>query len=129
MKFIKSPSQLQLNELQTQLEKNPEHGIVDIWVCIEPFYLLAEENGESIGVASISLGNEAYELYKLYVSKIHRGKGIGTALVNEIIEIAKQNDVSEILIEIAGDSRPFWVNFSKDKSIHCYTNEKFSIKC
>lgn len=81
-----------------------------------------------IGVASMSCGDKSCEIYKLYISPSHRRKGIGSALVNKAVEISRKNGATEVFIEIAGNSRPFWTKVTRNKKIHCYSGEKFGIK-
>ena len=128
MKFNLSPSESQLKLIQDQLEKEENQGIHDIWVCISPYYFGIEENNKLVGVASMSLGNEACELYKLYVPYTHRGKGIASELVKKAVEISKKRGAKDLYIEIAGNSGGFWEKIKKHLNIELISAEKFIIK-
>ena len=129
MKFNESPSNQQLQELQALLDKNPEPGIADIWVTVCPRYLTIEDNGKAVGVASmICLGDEAWELHKLYVARDYRTKGSGAALVQRVIEIAREQGVGELFIEISGDSFPFWQRMAESWKFNEYGGNKYSIQ-
>lgn len=128
MQFNLSPSKSKLQAIQDQLDKERDQGIRDIWVCVSPCYLAVEEDGVLVGVASLSLGTDACELYKLYVPSVHRGKGIASSLVEKAIEISKNIGASELQIEIAGESRGFWGKITQHKNIECISCEKFVIK-
>lgn len=128
MQFNLSPSDSQLESIQNQLEQEEYLGIRDIWVCINPYYFGMEENNKLIGVASMILGSEACELYKLYVPCSHRGKGIASSLVKKAVEISKNNGAHELYVEISGNSSGFWKKITKDLDTEFISNEKFIIK-
>jgi len=127
MKFIYPASEEQLSKIQWILDKNPEPGIVDIRASFNSSSIVAEETGSILGVATIIWGDDASELYKLYVVPNHKRKGVGTALANKTIDILKEHNVKELLIEIAGESRPFWENFILNHRTINFDYDKFSI--
>ena len=127
MKFIYPASEEQLSKIQRILDKNPEPGIVDIRASFNSSSIVAEEAGSILGVATIIWGDDASELYKLYVAPNHKRKGVGTALANKTIDILKEHNVKELLIEIAGESRPFWENFILNHRTINFDYDKFSI--
>lgn len=128
MKFNLSPSDSQLKAIQNQLEQEKFQGIRDIWVCISPYYFGVEENNLLIGVASMSLGSEACELYKLYVPISHRGKGVASSLVKKAIEISKNHGAHELYVQTAGDSRGFWEKIVKNENFELISDDNLVIK-
>lgn len=108
LKIIENPPVSELNKVQEQLSFEQGLGIVDIWCSLNPSYLLAVESGENAGVLSLSVGNELAEVYKLYVPKAHRRKGIGRALFNHAVSLLREQGIKEIGIEAVGDSHLFW---------------------
>lgn len=82
-------------------------GIADIdraLFCASPkaFALIAEWDGEPCGFAlyffnfSTFLGRHGVYLEDLFVPEIHRGKGIGKALLVRLAQIAKENDCGRL---------------------------------
>ena len=128
MQFNLLPSDSQLKAIQNQLEQEEYQGISDIWVCMSPYYFGVEESTMLIGVASMSLGNEACELYKLYVPISHRGKGVASSLVKKAIEISKNHGTHELYVQIAGNSRGFWEKVVKNENIELISDDNFVIK-
>lgn len=58
-------------------------------------FLIATEGSQDVGFAGFSLINPeeyAYKLHKLYVLPEMHGKGVGKILINEVVDIARQND-------------------------------------
>ncbi|WP_431479549.1 GNAT family N-acetyltransferase [Massilia eburnea] len=51
------------------------------------------------------------ELWKLYVAPGHKGRGVGTALVNKVIELLREGGFDELLVEMTEQSHPFWEKF------------------
>ncbi|MEH6393933.1 GNAT family N-acetyltransferase [Pseudoalteromonas sp.] len=114
IKIIENPPVGVLNKVQEQLSFEQGLGIVDIWCCLNPSYLLAVESGENAGVLSLSVGDEMAEVYKLYVPKGHRRKGVGRALFNHAVSLLREQEIKEIGIETVGDSGLFWNKIISD---------------
>lgn len=58
-------------------------------------FLIATEGSQDVGFAGFSLINPeeyAYKLHKLYVLPEMHGKGVGKILINEVVDIVRQND-------------------------------------
>ncbi len=118
--FIENPSFEELQKIQDQLSFEKGLGIEDIWCSLNPYYLLAEKSGKNVGVLSISVGEEFAEIYKLYVPKEHRRKGVGRALFDHAVTVLRLRGIKKIGIEAVGDSHYFW-----DKIISIYQNKMF----
>lgn len=81
--------------------------------------LVAEEDGKVIGIATFYLfpvlrrGNYRVQLEELVVSENHRGKGVGTALVEAVKSWCKDNNISVLRInsQVANpDAHKFYEN-------------------
>lgn len=129
MRFIHPAPQHYLDYLQETLNANPEPGIVDIWVKCNPYcsgyYIVAEEAGSAVGVAGLNLGDELCELFKLYVAPSSKGKGIGTALVDKVLEILRERNVKTLAIEMAEGSFPFWQKFAETHPLEPFYDNKY----
>ncbi len=64
--------------------------------------LLVEVDANIAGVGGLrSLGEDAWEVKRIYVRPDYRGLGIGKTLMETLISIAKQNDVSALRLDSA----------------------------
>jgi GNAT superfamily N-acetyltransferase len=106
------------------VEQLGEHGVnisADQLLCVleevvadetRGFLLLARDDGRIVGVAYVATipsvehcGFVAW-LEELYVTPVYRSRGIGTALVEAVLERARKMDIVAIDLEIdAGHSR------------------------
>jgi L-amino acid N-acyltransferase YncA len=73
--------------------------------------IVAESNGNILGWGSLSSFREAYTVNgtledSIYVHYDYLRKGIGSRLLGELIEIAKQNGLRSILANISSDQEP-----------------------
>lgn len=72
--------------------------------------IVAEMNGQVVGYSCLSpfREKEAYRLtseLSVYISRDHRGKGIGNALVKEILYRAKSNGFHAVIAGITGGNK------------------------
>lgn len=81
--------------------------------------LVAEDDGKVIGISTFYLypvlrrGNYRVQLEELVVSESHRGKGIGTALVEAVKNWCKDNNISTLRINsqvVNSDAHKFYEN-------------------
>jgi GNAT superfamily N-acetyltransferase len=79
---------------------------------------LAEENGEVIATSGVVLferppapgnlaGREAY-LLTMFTLPSWRGKGLGTALMREILDAARRDGIGRLWLHATGDGRPIY---------------------
>lgn len=68
--------------------------------------LIAEDGGQIVGFTGMEWQGwkNAFELINVFVSPAHRGKGLGSALIDQLIEIAKKRDARAILAHAIEDS-------------------------
>lgn len=129
MRFIHPAPQYLLDQLQEMLSANSEPGIVDLWVddspVSRPYYIVAEDAGLAVGVASLNWGVELCELYKLYVAPSSKRTGIGTALVDKVLEILRERNVKTLAIEMAEGSFPFWQKFAETHPLEPFYDNKY----
>lgn len=63
------------------------------------FYLLLD-NKSLIGTVAIrNLGNRKGELKRLYLKKEFRGKGLGSKLLNRVLDFCRKNDFAKIVLD------------------------------
>ncbi|HCT5876520.1 GNAT family N-acetyltransferase [Proteus mirabilis] len=115
---IKTPPQQKhiahLQKLLNNENKTSTVGIVDLKGDIDYWQVIALENGEAVGLATIQFGNE---LYKLYVAPNYRNKNVADKLVNYVMGCLKNNGETEMFIEMTQKSLPFWGNFIKKNQL------------
>ncbi len=63
-------------------------------------YFVAKKETQIIGFVGIMMANPEMELLNLVVKKSERGNGVGTILLNKIIEIAETNKIETIFLEV-----------------------------
>jgi amino-acid N-acetyltransferase len=93
-----------------------------------PRFLVAAEPTGVVGCAELArLGSKLAEVRSLVVTATHRGRGVGTLLLNEIIEIARQHEYTK-LSAFAFNPRPF-VRLGFSIVPHTWVPEKISTDC
>lgn len=63
-------------------------------------YIVARKADEIVGFAGSMMNFPDMEIMTIVVKKTQRGNGIGTLLLDKLIEIAKKNDVEKIFLEV-----------------------------
>ncbi len=64
-------------------------------------YLVAKQKDQQIvGFAGMMFLDKTMEIMNLVTKKQNRGNGIGTLLLNKIIEIAENKNIKEIMLEV-----------------------------
>ena len=88
--------------------------------CERGQILLAEDDGELLGLASVTynlamrFGGEYCQLEELVVEPSARGRKVGTLLVEETLQCAKERGCAEIgayVVEQADDTRSYYEKF------------------
>jgi GNAT superfamily N-acetyltransferase len=75
---------------------------IDIFLPPKGLLLVAFENGFPAGCACArTIGDRIAELKRMYIRPIHRRKGIGGALLREILQRVKQWNYAEIRLDSA----------------------------
>ena len=62
--------------------------------------LLAEDGGEIIGYAGITLASDSADIDNVAVAEPFRSSGVGTALVEKLVEVAKGRGVKKVFLEV-----------------------------
>ena len=70
---------------------------------------VAEDQGKTIGFAQINPDLEVWELVSLLVLPAHIGRGIGRALLKEVVEAAKRAGESTLHIDSDPNAEPFYL--------------------
>jgi N-acetylglutamate synthase-like GNAT family acetyltransferase len=129
MQIIENPPKTALQNLQEVLEKERPEGIVDIWVCVNPFYLAVECAGSIVGVASISLGDDAAEIYKLYVAPDHRRSGVARKLFDNALNFFCQHGIKEVFVETTSEAGRLWFqSATSGLDVNHYYDNKYSFR-
>lgn len=115
MEFIHPATDEQVDEIQAILADDPRQGIVDVRGEGLIYHVIVREAGAVIAIASVD--SHTGELWKLYVAPSHKGRGIGTALVNKVIELLRDGGFDELLIEMTEQSFPFWEKFVTGRTL------------
>jgi N-acetylglutamate synthase-like GNAT family acetyltransferase len=66
---------------------------------------VAEHNGEIVGYAGLILHSRRAELEPIVVAPKHRGKGVGTALVEHVVQVAREARVSGVFVRPTARNR------------------------
>lgn len=68
-------------------------------------FLAATENGEVIGYVSMEVVLDEGYIFNVAVAESHRKKGIGSALITELLNYGKKNGLSFITLEVRQSNR------------------------
>lgn len=79
-------------------------------------YLVAKLNNEIIGFAGIKIIIDEADIMNIVTKKIYRNQGVGTLLLNEIINLCKKHNLNSVSLE---------VNEINSSAIHLYENFGF----
>jgi len=100
---------------------------IDRWVnnidYQKVFPLLAEVNGRIVGDASLHMRKVGWKRHlgniRVVVAKDYQGKGLGTLLINEIVELAIEFGLEKLVAEI---------HFQATKALATFKGAGFSVK-
>jgi ribosomal-protein-alanine N-acetyltransferase len=67
-------------------------------------YLVAEEDGQVVGHAVISLVADIAELQRIAVALGHRRRGVAGALLEEVVGLAVRSGADRLLLEVRADN-------------------------
>ncbi|MCR4586784.1 MAG: ribosomal protein S18-alanine N-acetyltransferase [Lachnospiraceae bacterium] len=81
-------------------------------------YLVAEQDGEILGVCGLHQSFESGEITNVSVCKEKRGAGIGTRLMEEILKVSRGREITQLLLE---------VRVSNEAAIHVYEKCGFQV--
>ncbi|WLE62919.1 GNAT family N-acetyltransferase [Burkholderia plantarii] len=128
MQILHNPDRKYIEQLQRMLDNEPGLGITELEYRLGADYFVAVEHDAPLGVATVvQFFDGTVELFKLYVAPTHRMYGVGMQLVNRVIDELASRDVSELVIEIVGESVRFWEQVARDRKIQSYGNGKYGI--
>lgn len=81
-------------------------------------YIVAKENNKVVGFAGLLISPDIAEIMNIVTKKSERKKGIGSLLLDKLIEIAIDEDKEEITLE---------VNEKNTEAINLYSKKEFKI--
>lgn len=77
-----------------------------IKIGLDSYYIVAKQNQEIVGFAGILKIIDEVNIMNIVVRKDKRQEGIGSKLLNEIFEIAKQQKAQSITLEVNENNQP-----------------------
>lgn len=80
------------------------------------YYLVAKINNDIVGFAGIKIVLDEADIMNIVVKKCLRNIGIGSSLINKIIDYANNNGIKKITLE---------VNENNQAAIHLYRKFRF----
>ena len=101
------------NILKSELKKN------------NAYYIIAKENEEILGFAGIIDTVEQYEITNIVVKKDYRKKGVGTLLLNNIIDYVKSSKKRKIYLEVNTKNKSAIALYKKHGFIECGLRKKY----
>ena len=78
--------------------------------------IIAKSNNEILGFAGIWKAVDIMHIMDIVVAKKHRNKHIGQAMLEELIQLCKNNNIYELTLEVRQDNTP---------AINLYTKYNF----
>ena len=89
------------------------------------YYIIAKEDREILGFAGIIDTVDQFEITNIVVKKTCRHKGVGTLLLNELIEYAKKNNKNKIFLEVNEKNIPAIKLYEKNGFKKCGFRKKY----
>jgi len=99
-----------LNHAFNHLEVSPEHVIVRLTEAGTETVFVADDGPDIAGFAclqvtrSVCYDHPRAELTELYIAPDHRRRGVGRALVEMVVQAAKEAGAAEIVLATSGDN-------------------------
>lgn len=90
------------------MEQCRDELVVTPAVLAENFALLAEQGGDIVGFAEVSLDGNTCELEKLFIDPEAMGNGIGRLLFDAAVHFARAQKVEAMTITADPDAVPFY---------------------
>lgn len=89
------------------------------------YYIIAKKNEEILGFAGIINTVDQYEITNIVVKKNYRKKGVGTLLLNNLIEFVKKNKPEKIYLEVNCNNKSAIALYKKHGFIECGLRKKY----
>ncbi len=67
-------------------------------------YLVADDDGRPVGYAGLFLSPPDADVQTMAVAGSHRGQGIGTLLMQELLAVAWDEDCTRVFLEVRADN-------------------------
>lgn len=67
-------------------------------------YLVAERDGQVVGYAGLFVSPPDADVQTVAVDRVHRGAGVGSALVEELLTVAWAEGCTRIFLEVRADN-------------------------
>jgi RimJ/RimL family protein N-acetyltransferase len=118
LKFFQDLSEKELSFLRNDVR---DPAVIDHWVnhinYHRVFPLVAEADGRIVGDASLHMRKVGWKRHlgnvRVVVAKDYQGRGLGTLLINEIVELAGEYGLEKLVAEIHLQALPAFTAFKK----------------
>jgi len=109
---------LKLNNQYGYPEVDGPEAMKRVRACTAAVFLVCELHDEVVGVVRGNYDGSRAMIHLLSVHPAHQRRGIGTALVKEIVERLQQMGAPTVSATITEESLPFWqkAGFTKTKA-------------
>lgn len=109
---------LKLNDQYGFPEVDGPEAMKRVKACSTAVFLVCETDGKAVGVVRGNYDGSRAIIHQLSVHPAHQNRGIGTALVKEIVKRFEQMGAPTVSATITEESLPFWrkVGFRKTKA-------------
>jgi len=99
---------LKLNNQYTFPEVDGPEAMKRVASCPSAIFLICESEGKVVGVIRGTYDGSRAMIHQLSVHPAHRRRGIGKALVKEIVERFQKMGAPTVSATIIEESLPFW---------------------
>lgn len=87
--------------------------------------LLLENETDTIGYADFWITFDSATICKIAIRKKYRNQGFATNLINKIVEICNENEVSTITLEVRHNNEPAINLYKKTGFVYITTKKKY----
>lgn len=69
-------------------------------------YLVVEDAGRVRGYAGLDVAGDTADVMTVAVDPATRGAGLGTMLIDHLLQVARERGCAQVLLEVRGDNAP-----------------------
>ena len=132
-KFLLSFEKLDKDDMQTILEIENNQGIkilskksiLSELNSTSSFYFITKYDEEIVGYINYYLSIDTIDLNSIVVKKEFQNLGIATFMLNNLIQIAKENNIKNIMLEVRKSNIKAKNLYNKFNFIHIHTRKNY----